>query len=110
MPPTPLTDEEVARTLGAVEDAMRYRLRMIDVIPLEMSNYHIGKVLLSTLRALALILLIEDGRVFFIAPRLFRTSLCVCGARKDDGWFFLDVEFLFNIGGDATSLQGRLLL
>ena len=57
MPPTPLTDEEVARTLGAVEDAMRYRLRMIDVIPLEMSNYHIGKVLLSTLRALALILL-----------------------------------------------------
>lgn len=41
VPPDPLTDEEVANTLAEVEHAMRYRLRMIDVIPLEMSKYRI---------------------------------------------------------------------
>lgn len=53
---------------------------------------------------------IADGRSFFTAPHLFEASLCVRGAKKDDGWFFVDVEFLFTIGGDVTSMQGRLLL
>ncbi|CAL1707828.1 unnamed protein product [Somion occarium] len=88
VPPDPLTDEEVANTLAEVEHAMRYRLRMIDVIPLEMSKYRIS-----------------DGRSFFTAPHLFEASLCVRGAKKDDGWFFVDVEFLFTIGGDVTSMQ-----
>lgn len=70
---------------------MRYRLRMHELIPREMCNYRI-----------------QDGRVFFVAPRLFEVSVCIKGASKDDGWFFVDVEFLFNVGGDVTGMQGTL--
>ncbi|KAH9945691.1 MED14-domain-containing protein [Amylocystis lapponica] len=88
IPPTPLTDEEVAKTIADVEDVMRYRLRMIEIIPCEMSRYRIS-----------------GGRVFFVAPRLFEASLCVRGAHIDDGWFFVSVEFLFTVGGDQTGMQ-----
>ncbi|EMD37772.1 hypothetical protein CERSUDRAFT_73593 [Gelatoporia subvermispora B] len=88
IPQTPLTDEEVAKTLADIEDAMRYRLRMTEIIPVEMSRYCIDK-----------------GRVHFTAPRLFETSLCLKGAQSNDGWFVVDVEFLFNVGGDQSGLQ-----
>lgn len=68
---------------------MRYRLRMYELIPREMSQYRI-----------------VDGRAHFVAAKLFEVSLCVKGAKKDDGWFFVDVEFLFNVGGDVTGMQG----
>lgn len=69
---------------------MRFRLRMHEIIPREMANYRI-----------------LDGRVSFIAPHLFEVSLCVKGAKKDDGWFCADVEFLFSVGGDPTGMQGE---
>lgn len=69
---------------------MRYRLRMHEIIPREMANYRV-----------------LDGRVSFIAPHLFEVSLCVKGAKKDDGWFCADVEFLFSVGGDPTGMQGE---
>ena len=47
-----------------------------------------------------------DGRVYFTVPKLFEVSLCVRGAEKDAGWFFVNVEFLLNVGGDPTSVQG----
>ena len=68
---------------------MRYRLRMHELIPREMSSYRI-----------------EDGRAHFVAPRLFEVSLCLKGAKRQDGWFFDDVEFLFNVGGDISGMQG----
>lgn len=68
---------------------MRYRLRMHELIPHEMRNYRIS-----------------DGRVFFTVPKLFEVSLCVKGAKQDDGWFLVDVEFLFTVGGDVTGMQG----
>lgn len=68
---------------------MRFRLRMHELIPREMSQYRIA-----------------DGRVHFTAPGLFEASLCVKGAKKNDGWFFADVEFLFQVGGDDTGMQG----
>ncbi|KAG6821038.1 hypothetical protein H0H93_007928 [Arthromyces matolae] len=46
-----------------------------------------------------------DGRVYFAVPKLFEASLCLRGAQKDDGWFFVHVEFLINIGGDLAGLQ-----
>lgn len=49
---------------------------------------------------------VADGRVYFTAPKLFKTSLCLRGAQKDEGWFFVHVEFLITIGGDLTGLQG----
>ncbi|THH30411.1 hypothetical protein EUX98_g3773 [Antrodiella citrinella] len=88
IPRDPLTDDEVAKTLSDMEGVIRYRLRMSEVIPLEMSRYKIA-----------------DGRVFFTAPDLFITSLCLKGAQKDDGWFFADVEFLFTVGGDPTGME-----
>ncbi|OBZ68191.1 Mediator of RNA polymerase II transcription subunit 14 [Grifola frondosa] len=89
IPPTPLTDEEVAKTLSDVESAMRFRLRISEIMPIEMSKYRIA-----------------DGRVFFTAPKLFEMSLCLRGVQKDDGWFFVNVEFLFTVGGDRTGVQG----
>ena len=50
--------------------------------------------------------LLADGRVHFTVPKLFSTSLCLRGSSKDDGWFFVHVEFLINISGDLTGLQG----
>ncbi|KAL0581807.1 mediator complex subunit [Marasmius crinis-equi] len=88
IPPTPLTDAQVLKTLKDIQDAIRYRLRLREVIPIEMSQYRIA-----------------DGRVFFTAPNLFETSLCLGGAQPHDGWFFVDVEFLLNIGGDMTGTQ-----
>jgi hypothetical protein len=49
-----------------------------------------------------------DGRVYFTAPKLFEASLCLRGAQRDDGWFFVHVEFLINIGGGLSGLQGGL--
>ena len=69
---------------------MRYRLRMQELIPHEMSRYRI-----------------REGRVFFTVAKLFEVSLCLKGAKPDDGWFFVDVEFLFTVGGDVTGMQGQ---
>ncbi|KAK0454745.1 mediator complex subunit MED14-domain-containing protein [Armillaria borealis] len=88
IPPHPLTDAEVLKTLTDMEDVMRYRLRLTEIIPVEMSHYRIS-----------------NGRVYFTAPKLFETSICLRGAEKDDGWFFVHVEFLITVGGDATGIQ-----
>ncbi|KZT67209.1 MED14-domain-containing protein [Daedalea quercina L-15889] len=88
VPPIPMTDEEVTKTLTDVEDVIRFRLKMSEVIPIEMSRYRIA-----------------DGRVYFTVPRLFEVSLCVRGAEKEAGWFFVNVEFLLNVGGDPTCVQ-----
>ncbi|KAF8813688.1 MED14-domain-containing protein [Phlegmacium glaucopus] len=88
IPPTPLTDAEVIKTLSDMEETIRYRLRMSEIFPVEMSQYRIA-----------------EGRVHFTVPKLFSTSLCLRGSSKDDGWFFVHVEFLINISGDLTGLQ-----
>ncbi|EIM79913.1 MED14-domain-containing protein [Stereum hirsutum FP-91666 SS1] len=88
IPPTPLTDAEVAKTMSDIEALIRYRLRMQELVPVEMSRYRIA-----------------DGRVFFTVPKLFECSLSLQGGKKNDGWFFVHVEFLFNVGGDHTGMQ-----
>ena len=107
MPPTPLTDAEVIKTLSDMEETIRYRLRMTEIFPVEMSQYHIGQFRDSSQSiALLNIHLLADGRVHFIVPNLFSTSLCLRGSSKDDGWFFVHVEFLIHISGDLTGFQG----
>ncbi|KXN90150.1 Mediator of RNA polymerase II transcription subunit 14 [Leucoagaricus sp. SymC.cos] len=88
VPPTPLTDAEVRKTLSDIEEAIRYRLGMSEIIPVEMAQYRIA-----------------DGRVYFTVPNLFETSLCLSGVGPDDGWFFVNVEFLIEVGGDVATLQ-----
>ncbi|EIN12028.1 MED14-domain-containing protein [Punctularia strigosozonata HHB-11173 SS5] len=88
IPEPPLTDAQVAKTLSDIEDVIRYRLRMSEVIPPDMWKYRIA-----------------DGRVFFTVPGRFESSLCLEGAMQDDRWFFVHAEFLFGIGGDVTGIQ-----
>jgi mediator of RNA polymerase II transcription subunit 14 len=108
IPPTPLTDAEVAQTLFDMEGTIRYRLRLKEIIPVEMSRYHIGKSG-SFLNPTELIFPVADGRVHFIVPKLFNTSLCLRSGDKNDGWFFVHVEFLITVGGDLTGLQGSMI-
>jgi mediator of RNA polymerase II transcription subunit 14 len=91
VPPTPLSDTEILQILADMEDAIRYRLRMFEIIPVEMSEHRIA-----------------DGRVYFTVPKLFEASLCLRGAEREEGWFFVHVEFLITIGGDLTGMQGML--
>lgn len=94
-----------------MEDVIRYRLRMSEVIPMEMNRYRIGTVPVAMNLSVKFTSVFPgDGRVFFTAPRLFTTSLCLKGALPDDGWFFVDVEFLFNVGGDPTGMEGMFSL
>ncbi|KAF8909892.1 MED14-domain-containing protein [Mucidula mucida] len=86
IPLTPLTDAQVLKTLGDLEDAMRYRLRLSEIIPIEMSEYKIA-----------------NGRVVFTVPKLFQVTLCASGSEKTDGWFFVHAEFLITAG--ATGIQ-----
>ncbi|KAK7057435.1 mediator of RNA polymerase II transcription subunit 14 [Favolaschia claudopus] len=88
IPPTPLTDAEVVSTLTEMEDVIRYRLRMHEFVPVEMAQHRIA-----------------NGRVYFTVPDLFETSLCLRGGLKEDGWFFVHVEFLITVGGDLTDIQ-----
>jgi len=41
-----------------------------------------------------------------MAPDLFEASLCLSGVGPDDGWFFVNVEFLIEVGGDVATLRG----
>lgn len=84
---------------------MRYRLRLTEIIPVEMSHYRICMSFHMRCKAVSYIY-IANGRVYFTAPKLFETSICLRGAEKDDGWFFVHVEFLITVGGDATGIQG----
>jgi hypothetical protein len=43
IPPTPLTDAEVAQTVFHMDETIRYRLRLKEIVPVEMSRYYIGK-------------------------------------------------------------------
>jgi mediator of RNA polymerase II transcription subunit 14 len=111
VPPTPLTDAEVIKTLSDMEETIRYRLRMTEIFPVEMSQHHIGELKgRCNPSPFLYILLLADGRVHFNVPKLFITSLCLRGSSKDDGWFCVHVEFLINICGDLTGLQGLSFL
>ncbi|KAJ4500264.1 mediator complex subunit MED14-domain-containing protein [Lentinula lateritia] len=88
IPPTPLTDAEVIKTLIGIQDAIQFRLRLNEVAPVEMSRQRIA-----------------NGRVYFTIPKLFECSLTLKGAQPKDSWSFSHVEFLINIGGDVNVTQ-----
>ncbi|KAJ7502829.1 mediator complex subunit MED14-domain-containing protein [Mycena galericulata] len=95
IPPTPFTDAEVVKTLTDMEDVIRYRLRLHEIIPVEMARHRPPLTFTQSV----------DGRVYFTVPNLFEASLCLRGALKEDGWFFVHVEFLITVGGDLTGIQ-----
>ncbi|KIM79071.1 hypothetical protein PILCRDRAFT_90363 [Piloderma croceum F 1598] len=42
LPTTPLTDTQILQTLSEMEDTIRYRLRMKELVPVEMRRWRIG--------------------------------------------------------------------
>jgi hypothetical protein len=72
------------------------------------SNWYCHTTLVS-LQGFYLKLLCDlaGGRVHFTVPGLFETSVCMRGADKDDGWFFVGVKFLISVGGDMSGADGK---
>ena len=91
-----------------MEDVIRYRLCMSELIPVEMSQH---RICMEIAYFSSFVYLrpkhTANGRVYFKVPNLFEVSLCLQGARKADGWIFLHVEFLITIGGDLTGMEGE---
>ncbi|TFK25544.1 MED14-domain-containing protein [Coprinopsis marcescibilis] len=87
-PIVPLSDEQVAKTLADMENVILYRLRVSEIIPVEMTRYTIG-----------------DGRAHFTVPKLFNVSLCLHGPSPTASWFLITVEFPVTVKGDLSDLQ-----
>jgi hypothetical protein len=103
-----MTDAGVAKTLRDMEDVIRFRLRVREIIPVEMSQYRIRACWKCCCLCLCIDMFADDGRAFFTVPNSFETSISLTGAGKEDGWFFVHAEFLHNVGGDLVSSQGAL--
>jgi hypothetical protein len=68
IPPTPLTDAEVIKTMTDMEDVIRYRLRMHEIVPIEMAQHRIGTIFSECNKPPLTILLISRR------PRLFHCT------------------------------------
>jgi hypothetical protein len=72
IPSTPLTDAEVIKTLTDMEDVIRYRLRMHEIIPVEMAQHRIG---IKTSSTSVLSVNISSHKPTAVFILLFQTSL-----------------------------------
>ncbi|KAF8343097.1 mediator complex subunit MED14-domain-containing protein [Cantharellus anzutake] len=81
----PLTVTQVRSALLDMNHALRERLRMWEIIPLEWSNYRI-----------------DNGRVYFVAENLFTASFGLTGSEAVDTWFIIDMKFLIGAGNALT--------
>ena len=82
VPPTPLTDDEVAKTLADVEDVIRFRLKMSEVIPIEMSKYRIGNNTSSWKLRLLTHSAFQSTVAFISWSQGYSRFLCVCGVQR----------------------------
>ncbi|CDZ98251.1 Thyroid hormone receptor-associated coactivator complex component (TRAP170) [Phaffia rhodozyma] len=100
-PEPPLSKATIRTVLTDLNELIAYRLKAIEVVPIQMKNYRIA-----------------DGRVYFTCPGSFQASFCLLGAQlpleidsdeqrfiknelgKNGGeWYPLDLEFSFGVGG-----------
>ncbi|KDQ15248.1 hypothetical protein BOTBODRAFT_31903 [Botryobasidium botryosum FD-172 SS1] len=86
-PTLPLTNSKVRSLLTELEDVIRFRLRLHEIIPLEMQRYRIA-----------------DGRAYFTVPSLFCASLSLTGCEPHDVWHIIHLDFLFHIKGKNAAL------
>ncbi|KAF8530531.1 mediator complex subunit MED14-domain-containing protein [Hysterangium stoloniferum] len=87
IPPKRLSKEDISRTLAAIDHIIRFRLRMTELVPVELNKYSVS-----------------SAQVHFHVPRLFSVSLSLRGAEKGEPWFLVDVEFDIKVGGDDTGV------
>ncbi|KIJ40950.1 hypothetical protein M422DRAFT_32064 [Sphaerobolus stellatus SS14] len=85
--PKQLTNEQIERTLKAFDHLIRYRLRMNEIVPVEMCSYTVS-----------------SGQVRFHVPNLFSASVSLRDSEDNSPWFLVDVEFDIKIGGDDTGV------
>ncbi|KAG8987562.1 mediator complex subunit, partial [Tulasnella sp. 427] len=83
----PISDDEVISTLQTLNDAILFRLRFRDVIPVTMTDYRV-----------------EDGRASFKVFGLFEVALTLTGPEESDYWYALDVRFLVAPRGDDEEI------
>ncbi|KAL7409275.1 mediator complex subunit MED14-domain-containing protein [Mrakia frigida] len=99
LPPSPLTDRSILRALLDLNNVIAYRLKVKEVVPVQMRNYRIA-----------------DGRAYFSCPGLFEASLSLTGAQKVEefdseevkkekvqsgklggNWYLVEMAFSFNM-------------
>ncbi|KAG8988548.1 mediator complex subunit [Tulasnella sp. JGI-2019a] len=84
----PITNEEIISTLREMDGAILQRLRLREVIPVAMSQYHI-----------------EHGRVTFKVPDMFEADLTLTGPGDTDYWYALDVKLLVQADTDGPTVS-----
>ena len=91
VPVTPLTDLQVTQTLRDMEDVIRYRLRVSEVIPVEMSSYRIGSLLSLSFQALTIDYSVQlmDESTLLLQNCLKCLFVCVVHKRTMDGFLFM---------------------
>ncbi|KAG8218037.1 mediator complex subunit MED14-domain-containing protein, partial [Butyriboletus roseoflavus] len=82
IPIPPMSDDEVIKTLSDMEEDY--------AVP----SSHDGSDTRGNVST--------SNWVHFTVPGLFETSVCMRGAEKNDGWFFVNVKFLISVGGDMS--------
>ncbi|KAF8590904.1 MED14-domain-containing protein [Ramaria rubella] len=87
IPQKRLSKEDIAHTLTSFDHLIRYRLRMSELVPVEMTKYSVS-----------------SGQAHFHVAGLFSVSLSLRGAEEGDPWFMVDVEFDINVGGVDTGV------
>ncbi|KAF8532543.1 mediator complex subunit MED14-domain-containing protein [Gautieria morchelliformis] len=87
IPPKRLSKDEISQTLSSFDHLIRFRLRMSELVPVEMNKYSVS-----------------SAQAHFHVPGLFSVSLSLRGSEPGDAWFMVDVEFDIKVGGDDTGV------
>ncbi|KAL2374366.1 hypothetical protein RJ035_006042 [Blastomyces gilchristii] len=90
VPPKPLTQKNMLKTLKKINKTIRTRLVLHDQIPSAFTKY-----------------LINDGRVTFKVPMEFEVDLSIAQENHSSQFFFVDIRFLFSPSPPKPT--GRLL-
>ncbi|KAF8305241.1 MED14-domain-containing protein [Clavulina sp. PMI_390] len=85
----PMSADAVKATLRRLNEVLRLRLRLWEIVPLEWSDYTV-----------------DDGRVVFTVDGLFTATFSLTGSEQNDTWYIIDLQFMHGIGG---SLQERTI-
>lgn len=86
IPPKPFTDSQARAIIHELDEAIRVRLACDEPVPLRLKSSGCD---------------VSDGRVRLTAPSLFSLSLTLSGAKEDDRWYLLTIQFDYNITGQG---------
>lgn len=79
VPEESLSPDDIIRTLGDIDDSIRLRLLLHDLVPQSMKLFQIS-----------------DGRAKFAVADVFEVALTIGGIGNDQQWYILDFKFLLH--------------